>query len=109
MIADLVKTTIPVASIDIPSGWDVERGDVRGLGLMPDMLISLTAPKVSAKFFSGQHHFLGGRFVPPHIAEKYDLQDMPPYPGTDQIVRLEPENYVDDDVERLHRANSQEL
>lgn len=109
VIADLVETKIPVASIDIPSGWDVEKGDVRKLGLMPDLLISLTAPKMAAKFFSGEHHFLGGRFVPPHIAEKYDLQDLPPYSGTDQIVRLEPETYIDDDVERLHAENGHEL
>ena len=109
VIADLVATEIPVASIDIPSGWDVEKGDVRNLGLMPNMLISLTAPKLSSKFFSGDHHFLGGRFVPPHIAEKYDLQDLPPYPGTDQIVRLEPHTYVDDDVERLHAESGHEL
>jgi pyridoxal 5'-phosphate synthase / NAD(P)H-hydrate epimerase len=40
-----------VASVDIPSGWHVEDGDTAGLGLSPDMLISLTAPKVAAKHF----------------------------------------------------------
>ena len=88
VIADLVATDVPVASIDIPSGWDVEQGDVRGLGLMPDMLISLTAPKLCSQFFTGQHHYLGGRFVPPYIVEKYGLHDLPAYKGTDQIVRL---------------------
>jgi hypothetical protein len=70
-----------VVSVDIPSGWDVENGptvrDVDQKGeqkdaeggqykvpaLMPDVLISLTAPKLGVKAFKGRH-FLGGRFVP---------------------------------------------
>ena len=53
----------PIVSIDIPSGWDVEKGDDFGVGLKPDVLISLTAPKEGVKGFTGKH-FLGGRFVP---------------------------------------------
>ncbi len=34
-------------------GWDVERGDVHGVGLHPQILISLTAPKLCAAFFKG--------------------------------------------------------
>jgi hydroxyethylthiazole kinase-like uncharacterized protein yjeF len=40
-----------VASVDIPSGWHVEEGDIAGIGLAPDMLISLTAPKLAARHF----------------------------------------------------------
>lgn len=32
--------------------------------IKPDMLISLTAPKKCAKYFTGQYHILAGRFVP---------------------------------------------
>ncbi len=32
------------------------------------MLVSLTAPKLGARFFDGRFHYLGGRFVPPAIA-----------------------------------------
>lgn len=78
---------IPIVSVDIPSGWDVEAGDKDGLGLKPDMLISLTAPKICAKKFKGAHHYLGGRFVPPVIVEKYRLQ-LPPYPGKSLSVRI---------------------
>lgn len=81
----LKKTTIPVASIDIPSGWDVEEGSVDGL--QPDMLISLTAPKKSASLFRGRYHFLGGRFVPPGLERKYQLQ-LPQYSGTDCVLLL---------------------
>lgn len=76
-----------IVSVDIPSGWHVEEGDATGEGIKPDMLVSLTAPKLCAKKFSGPHHFLGGRFVPPSIAEKYKLH-LPPYPGTSMCVRI---------------------
>ena len=49
--------------------------------------VSLTAPKLCAKKFCGLHHFLGGRFVPPFIADKYKLQ-LPSYPGTSMCVRM---------------------
>lgn len=39
-----------------------------GDGLRPDMLISLTAPKLGAKHFQGKYHYIGGRFIPPQIA-----------------------------------------
>ena len=79
-------------SIDIPSGWDVEAGppDTEEGGtsqsLMPQALISLTAPKLCSRHFNGRH-FLGGRFVPPFIVERYNLT-LPPYPGTEQVVEL---------------------
>ncbi|KAJ1901454.1 hypothetical protein LPJ66_000782 [Kickxella alabastrina] len=75
----------PIVSVDIPSGWDVEHGDVQGVGLRPDMLVSLTVPKLCAKQFNGRFHYLGGRFVPPDMAEELKV---PKYPGTDQCVRL---------------------
>ncbi|KAL5558550.1 hypothetical protein UlMin_034761 [Ulmus minor] len=76
-----------IVSVDIPSGWNVEEGDTSGEGIKPDMLVSLTAPKLGAKKFSGPHHFLGGRFVPPFIVDKYKLQ-LPSYPGTSMCVRI---------------------
>ena len=42
-----------------PLGWDVEKGNDEGI--QPDLLISLTAPKLCAKHFKGKRHFLGGR------------------------------------------------
>lgn len=47
----------------------------------------MTAPKLCAKKFRGPHHFLGGRFVPPSIVDKYNLR-LPPYPGTSMCVRI---------------------
>jgi NAD(P)H-hydrate epimerase len=80
--------TLPVLSVDVPSGWHVERGDLTagGDGLHPQALVSLTAPKQCALHFTGRH-FLGGRFVPPAVVEKYALK-LPAYPGTAQVVEL---------------------
>lgn len=77
--------TVPIASIDIPSGWDVEKGSSGGI--QPDLLISLTAPK------SLQPSLLvvtttWGRFVPPALEKKYQL-NLPPYPDTECVYRLQ--------------------
>lgn len=85
ILSTLEHVTVPVASIDIPSGWDVEKG--KADGLQPDMLISLTAPKKAARHFAGRYHFLGGRFVPAALQKKYVL-NLPPYPGTDCVLQL---------------------
>ena len=74
-----------IISVDVPSGWDVNGGD-GGTGFMPDVLISLTSPKLSSKKFTGRH-FVGGRFLPPAIAEKYGVS-MPPYQGVQQVWEL---------------------
>lgn len=63
----LTQSKLPIVSVDIPSGWNVEKGDEYGVGLQPDVLVSLTAPKLGVKEFKGRH-FLGGRFVPKCVA-----------------------------------------
>lgn len=60
------RETGSTCCVDALAGWDVERGDVNGDSIKPSMLVSLTAPKLVAKHFSGAH-WLGGRFVPPGI------------------------------------------
>ncbi|KAJ3477386.1 hypothetical protein NLI96_g10501 [Meripilus lineatus] len=82
----ITESKLPIVSVDIPSGWDVEKGNAEGVGLVPDVLVSLTAPKEGSKGFSGRH-FLGGRFVTKAMEEKYSL-NLPQYPGFDQIVEL---------------------
>ena len=79
--------TIPVLSVDIPSSWDVESGPPEDSTFMPEYLISLTAPKPCVKCFTGRRHFVGGRFLPPAVAEKFGL-DLPAYEGIDQIVEV---------------------
>ncbi|KAF9087570.1 NAD(P)H-hydrate epimerase [Mortierella sp. AD031] len=86
-IQALKDTKIPIVSVDIPSAWDVEKGNVRGEGFQPSMLVSLTAPKEGAKDFTGVHHYLGGRFISKKMEAKWGL-NLPKFPGTDQCVRL---------------------
>ncbi|CAG8567405.1 1014_t:CDS:2 [Diversispora eburnea] len=76
----LKETKLPIASVDIPSAWDVEKGNIDNCGFTPSMLISLTAPKLGVNQFTGKH-FLG------EFAKKYEL-NLPPYPGTEQIVDI---------------------
>ena len=64
---------IPVISVDVPSGWNVDEGDVTQTGFIPQVLISLTTPKESARHFRGRH-FVGGRFLPPKLATKYNVK-----------------------------------
>lgn len=86
VIDTMVKSQLPIVSIDVPSGWDVENGGDPS-GIQPEVLVSLTAPKLCARHFTGKRHFLGGRFVPPELAAKYDL-NLPPYPGTEPVLEL---------------------
>jgi hydroxyethylthiazole kinase-like uncharacterized protein yjeF len=67
------SNNIPVISVDVPSGWNVDQGDVADTGFTPQVLVSLTTPKECAKGFSGRH-FVGGRFLPPKLAQKYKVQ-----------------------------------
>ncbi|CAD5205922.1 unnamed protein product [Bursaphelenchus okinawaensis] len=88
MMDSIVKANATVFSIDIPSGWDVENGPPEDgtVKLLPKSMISLTAPKKCAKHFKGTH-YLGGRFVPQALADKYEL-NLPDYPGSQGFMLL---------------------
>ncbi|CAG9322531.1 unnamed protein product [Blepharisma stoltei] len=86
IIQKIKESGKPVVSLDIPSGWDVENGNITGEGLEPNVLISLGVPKLCATYFRGIH-YIGGRFVPLSLAEEFQV-DLPLYPGSDQIVRI---------------------
>lgn len=89
---------IPIVSVDIPSGWDVNKGNVvEGALRCPDVLVSLTAPKLFAASFEHEYklsgsdgepvHYLGGRFVPHCVCKSFDLE-IPEYPEDSPFVRL---------------------
>lgn len=87
-IINMLKcTSVPICSLDIPSGWDVEKGPPADGGIKPQLLISLTAPKMCASKFEGKFHYLGGRFVPEKLQLQYNL-NLPKYAGTDLVVQL---------------------
>lgn len=80
---------LPILSIDIPSGWHVEHGDESGgAGLSPAVLVSLSAPKMCSQHFRGAH-WLGGRFVPPALADEFGIGAlMERYAGAELVTRL---------------------
>ena len=101
----LARSGLPIVSVDVPSGWNVDEGKADERALDPDVLVSLTAPKEGVRKYRGRH-FLGGRFVPKYVLlpflrvmftelmmgsrtleEKYEL-NLPQYPGFSQIVEL---------------------
>ncbi|XP_008305519.1 yjeF N-terminal domain-containing 3 [Cynoglossus semilaevis] len=84
ILCTLKQVKIPIASVDVPSGWDVEEPSQDGIH--PEVLISLIAPKKCSMSFSGKH-FLAGRFLPYDIQKKYEL-NLPDYPGTDCLIEL---------------------
>jgi NAD(P)H-hydrate epimerase len=89
IIAALERTDKPVTAIDAPSGWDVEAGpppEGPGREFMPQVLVSLTAPKPLVRWFKGRH-FVGGRFLGPRVAERFGI-DVPPYEGVEQVVEV---------------------
>ncbi|KAI1198225.1 YjeF N-terminal domain-containing protein [Nemania serpens] len=89
VIKALEETELPITSVDAPSSWDIETGPPRvGLGskFNPTYLVSLTAPKPLVRHFKGRH-FIGGRFVSPAVAKKYDFE-VPNYQGVDQFAEV---------------------
>ncbi|CAF0767548.1 unnamed protein product [Didymodactylos carnosus] len=82
-----VEKQIPIISIDVPSGWNVESGPDNDSSLEPECVISLTAPKTCMKHFKGKYHFIGGRFVPDSLQKKYNLV-LPKYSGCEQFVKV---------------------
>jgi len=90
VIQGLEESTVAVTSVDAPSSWNIESGPPDsgpGKDFNPAALVSLTAPKPLAAWFKGRH-FVGGRFVSPDIARKYDIV-VPEYPGIDQVVEID--------------------
>lgn len=85
IIKTISESHIPICSIDIPSGWDVDKGNINNT-FIPDMLISLTLPKTCSKDYKGEH-YLGGRFVPKQLYEKFNIK-MPLYKEANMILKL---------------------
>lgn len=81
----LLTTDLPVASVDVPTGWDLTIGP-RSIDLTantfvkPRLLVSLAIPKLCSKRFKGEFHFIAGR----HVSQQW-LRDqgltVPHFPG----------------------------
>lgn len=81
----LFTTDLPVASVDVPSGWDLTLGP-RSIDLTadtfvkPSLLVSLAVPKLCSKRFRGDFHFVAGRHVPQQWLYDKGLS-VPRFPG----------------------------
>ena len=71
IIEAMKKFENKIISVDIPSGFDIDKGNIFDT-FIPKGLVSLTLPKLCSKDFKGEH-FLGGRFVPKKLFEKFNL------------------------------------
>jgi len=100
LINAMRDSPVPTLSVDVPSGWDVDAGDIDASGFYPDALISLTVPKLCAQGFRGQH-YVGGRFITPELARTYALQAPQYGPGPSQIAK-----YVSADTTRAACASA---
>lgn len=81
LIRQMNMSHVKLVSVDIPSGWDVDKGNVvPGSAVRaPDALVSLTAPKLCAlELPSFCLHYVGGRFVPPALADELGFE-LPRY------------------------------
>ncbi|KAA0163762.1 hypothetical protein FNF31_02616 [Cafeteria roenbergensis] len=84
---------VRLASVDVPSGWEVNDGPQEGSpALSPHCVVSLTAPKPFARRLgAATAHWLGGRFVPPSLARRFGIEGYAAlYPAAEQVVRLDP-------------------
>lgn len=68
------ELSIPVISIDVPSGWEVDMKESSNEDkIKPEVLISLTAPKLCSKYFEGIH-FVASTFATRDIMRKYKVE-----------------------------------
>ncbi|GAW82489.1 hypothetical protein, conserved [Plasmodium gonderi] len=81
------ESKVPVVSVDVPSGTNVDNGNTtNGLSVNSEMNISLMLPKEGVRNYR-KKHYLGGRFIPSSIVEKYNLK-VPLFPGDSSYVKL---------------------
>lgn len=83
-----LENKVPIVSVDIPSGWDVDEGPTTEKSITPSVLVSLTVPKPCSNFLKiGTPHYVGGRFIPREFANKYGFDPFN-YQSTEQILKL---------------------
>ena len=74
-----------VLSVDIPSGWDANLGNIHNL-FTPKYLVSLGLPKKCSEDFKGEHYF-GGRFVPESVRQELGIE-LPDFEGDSLFCKL---------------------
>lgn len=88
LLIDHHKADTQIISIDSPSGWDVDEGPNSDKYLDPDMLISLTYPKLCSKYLHPKcSHYCGGRFISKKFASEFGIIPLNYLPGS-LVVKL---------------------
>jgi NAD(P)H-hydrate epimerase len=109
LINMMTETNIPCLSVDIPSGWHVNDGDIYNTGFIPDSLISLTIPKLciqkSNYDYTGGVHYVGGRFVTPSVANAFDI-DVPDYGNSTAQIALYASANIDENNNEICNNNN---
>ncbi|KAL3232406.1 hypothetical protein RNJ44_04322 [Nakaseomyces bracarensis] len=83
-----VENDIPIVSVDVPSGWDVDKGPLSEDSINPKVLVSLTVPKPCSNYLKEKSsHYVGGRFIPRDFANKYGFEPFA-YEDTEQILKI---------------------
>lgn len=105
--AERDETELFTASLDIPSGWNVDgavAGDDDDRVFMPNLMISLTAPKRCCATFDDPNlgerhermkrmaatHVVAGAFLTEKLCDKYDLHAIPLRRDDDSKVEYAP-------------------
>ncbi|CAG9473701.1 pyridoxal 5'-phosphate synthase, putative [Plasmodium vivax] len=87
IIHTINQSNKPVVSVDVPSGTNIDGGSAaNALSVNSEMNISLMLPKEGVRHY-GKKHYLGGRFIPNSIVEKYNLK-VPQFAGDNSYVQL---------------------
>jgi len=91
-IAKINESEASIICVDVPSGWDVDHGDVGHWERIrkPAMVVSLTGPKLCMRALDNTRavpHYVGGRFVPKRMERELEFV-VPSYPGTADIMRI---------------------
>lgn len=78
----LKQTKFPIFSIDVPSGWDIEKGNIFG-SFEPLANISLGCVKPCMEAFKGVHYF-AGHYMPEALLEEFKVKN-PVYSDRNQL------------------------
>ena len=93
LLAKLSATSIPVVSIDIPSGWEVDSVPTDSpSSFRPAAVVSLTAPKFCMQGFAGAHYLGLRQLLSKDIAARVgvDVQQLTPSSrDSAQFIRLD--------------------
>lgn len=97
------NASCPIVSIDVPSGWTVDSEEQERPAFIPEMVISLTAPKLCmSRPGAVKKHYLAGRFIPPEVVEQFGLGSLlQQYQGANEFVKMSSRDQPIDSI-RIH-------